>query len=222
MTNQITTIGFFGDSFCSDISNEHSTNNNYQTYLQKVATHFNARITNKGTGGSSVWDLVLIQFAEQAKKGLPDVCVFLWTESDRIFHRTQRNLNVSSVERGRSKIYNAAKEFYYHLYDQEKDKLEYISLLYYFDNVILPQYKNTKFVHLWSFGQYPTVDNPEVHYAYIWKNGNEIRPSLITLTDQNIIQGIEANHISGENKNQLIADWIISCLQPELPNLSHQ
>lgn len=213
MAQQIMTIGFFGDSFCGDISNQHSIDNNYDTYLQKVANHFNAEITNTGIGGSSAWDLVLIQFAEQVKKGLPDVCVFVWTEGDRVFNRTHRNLNVMSVERGNTKIHNAAKEYYYHLYDEEKSKLEYVSLLHYFDTIILPQHPHTKFIHLWGFGEYPTSDNPEIHYAYTWKTGHEIRPSLITLSDEILSLDNRPNHLDGEFKNQLVADWIINRLR---------
>ena len=213
------TIGFFGDSFCSDIKNKHSIDYKYDTYLEKVANHFTATITNTGVGGSSAWDVVLIQFNEQVKKGLPDVCVFVWSDLHRLFHRTHRNLNFNSVERIHTPVHNAAKEYYHHLHDQEKQSLEYISLLYYFDNVILPKHPNINFIHLWSFGEDPISTTPagERHYIYQWKTGVEIRPALATLSVDSIEMefptlDLRANHISGDEKNQKAADWIISAI----------
>lgn len=217
MVQKNMTIGFFGDSFCSNISNEHSIKNNYSTYLQKVADHFNATITNTGVGGSSVWDLVLIQFEEQIKNGLPDVCVFVWTDMQRLFDRKHRNLNLRTSERTHSLEHKAAKEYFYHVYDDEKHRLEYTALLYYFDTVILPKYPNTKFVHLWSFGEEPATNTArqERQYLYSWQTGVEIKPALETFS---IIDGelpeldSRANHIAGDDKNQQIADLIIAAI----------
>jgi hypothetical protein len=209
------TIGFFGDSFCSAIFNEHSITYNYNTYLEKVSGHFNATITNTGVGGSSVWDLILIQFEEQLKKGLPDVCVFVWSDMARLFDRKHRNLNLRSSLRTLTPEHNAAKNYFYHLYDDEKHRLEYISILYYFDNIVLPKYSNTKFVHLWSFGE----ENPhtkEREYLYTWKNGVEIKPALETFSsdcsEELPTLDTRANHISGEEKNQQIANCVIMAI----------
>jgi len=209
------TIGFFGDSFCSDKSNEHSISCNYTTYLEKVADHFNATITNTGVSGSSVWDLILIQFKEQLKKGLPDVCVFVWTDMARLFDRKHRNLNLRTSERILTPEHNAAKNYFYHIYDDEKHRLEYISMLYYFDTIVLPIYSNTKFVHLWSFGE----ENPatkERQYLYSWKNGVEIIPALETFSidigEEIPTLDTRANHISGDEKNQQIADRVITAI----------
>lgn len=208
------TIGFFGDSFCGDVSNDHSVAHNYSTYLEKVASHFNAAITNTGVGGSSVWDLILLQFEEQIKKGLPDICVFVWTDMQRLFDRKHRNINFRSSERIHSPEHAAAKKYFYYLYDDKKHRLEYTSILYYFDTIILPNYPNSKFVHLWSFGE---ELNEERHYLYSWKNGFEIRPALETLSFDILGEELpeadtRANHIAGEKNNQKVADWIISAI----------
>jgi hypothetical protein len=207
------TVGFFGDSFCANISNEHSIAYNYSTYLEKVAKHFNATITNTGIGGSSVWDLILIQFEEQVKKGLPDVCVFVWTGMRRLFDRKHRNINFRTSECIHSSEHDAAKKYFYYLYDDEKHRLEYISLLYYFDTVVLPKYPNTKFVHLWSFGE---ELNKERCYLYGWKNGVEIKPALATFSvnflEEMPVYDPRANHIAGEGNNQQIADQIIAAI----------
>jgi hypothetical protein len=210
------TIGFFGDSFCGDISNDHSITNNYTTYLTKVSDHFGATITNTGVGGSSVWDLVLIQFKEQIKKGLPNVCVFIWTDMQRLFDRKHRNINFRSSEYISSLEHNAAKKYFYHLYDDEKQRLEYTSLLYYFDTVVLPNYPNSKFVHLWSFGEELDLQTKERHYLYTWKNGIEIRPALelfSTIDGEELPEfDVRANHIAGEETNQQVADKIITAI----------
>lgn len=212
MTQTDMTIGFFGDSFCRDIANDHSINNNYNTYLEKVASHFGATITNTGIGGSGVWDLVLIQFEEQVKKGLPDVCVFVWTEPHRIFHRTERNINLRSTERSNTTVHNAAKQYYRHLHDWQKHYLECKALFYYFDREILPQYKDTKFIHMWSFGEDPTETNPERTYIYNWQTGVEIRPALEMFSYPIPEHDLRANHIEGDKNNQTVANWIIAAV----------
>jgi len=217
MSKTNTTIGFFGDSFCSDISNDHSINNNYSTYLTKVSNHFNATITNTGVGGSSVWDLILIQFKQQLEKGLPDICVFVWTDMQRLFDRKYRNINFRTSEYTSTPEHDAAKQYFYHLYDDEKHRLEYMSLLYYFDTVILPNHPNSKFVHLWSFGEELDLRTNKRGYLYSWKSGIEIKPALelFSIDDGEELPSLDsrANHIAGEEKNQQVANKIISAIK---------
>jgi len=200
------TIGFFGDSFCSDISNNHSINNNYDTYLTKVSNHFNATITNTGIGGSSIWDLVLLQFQSQL---LPDVCVFVWTDHHRLFHRSHRGINAASIANNSisPSLRKPSQEYYKHFYDEEKHKLEYQSLLFYFDKNVLSKYIDTKFIHLWSFDD---------EYPYRWETGVEIRPALETISIQELKSfpknDTRANHIEGEHKNQLISNCISTAI----------
>ena len=42
----MTTIGFFGDSFCAEVSNQHSESNGYKTYIEKLISHYNADLVN--------------------------------------------------------------------------------------------------------------------------------------------------------------------------------
>ena len=53
------TIGFYGDSFCCETSNPHSIAKGYDTYIEKLRNHHDAKITHLGYGGSSVWDVML-------------------------------------------------------------------------------------------------------------------------------------------------------------------
>lgn len=214
-------IGFFGDSFCADIQSQSGT------YLQLLANHYDAEIVNLGTGGSSIWDVLLLQIDPFIKNNnIPDICVFVWTEPGRLFHRVLRHLNIGSAvsDNWRSPlndheiIYKAAKDYYLHLHDPELDHYRYAAALHYFDTVVLPTFpKNTKIVHLWSFGHVhqwydknsflPEHDNcchvqPEqLLYFHTWKNGFEIRPSLTSIiiscecTLKEMMGSAQANHI---------------------------
>ena len=86
-------IGFFGDSFCADLQSG--------TYLQLLATHYGADVVNVGYGGSSIWDVLLLQIDPFIKKNnIPDICVFVWTEPTRLFHQVLRNINFTTAVTG--------------------------------------------------------------------------------------------------------------------------
>ena len=206
---KIKTIGFFGDSFAEHIKNDHSIKNNYRTYIETVLDHYGAEIKNIGMGGSSIWDLYLTQLKPLIDSDtVPDVCVFVWTIPQRLFHRTCRSIHLSAALAGYNPkkeewftkeypgvpnwfskdIWDAAQQYFIHFYDPEKAELEYISFLQYLDNNVFPELsKKTKIVHCWSFanprnwelsGFHPT----RLSYHYRWKHGVEIRPALISLS----------------------------------------
>ena len=195
-------IGFFGDSFCAHLQNPHSIEHGYTTYIQMLINE-GFEITHMGKGSSSVWDLILIQFGQI--ETLPDVCVFCWSEESRLFHRTERTLNFRSVESKKTKIHSVANDYYVHLYDQEKHRLEYEALMYYFDNVILKKFPNTKFIHLWSFVP-----------LHRWSTGVEVRPALYELSkgeyDTVPPNDPRANHLSGDDRNRAVAEVIKSAI----------
>ena len=239
------TIGFFGDSFCALEKNEDSIINGYTTYIEKLKNHYCADIVNLGMGGSSVWDLYFNQLLPLVKKNkVPDICVFVWTHSGKIFHRTSRSLHASSSLNGFNKekfdwfaktypnvgynffakeIYEASKQYYLHLYDQEKEDLEHIAQLQYIDNNVLNLLPlSTKIVHLWAFGSNSfSKDNgwqPEnILYPHVWKHGVTVLPCLMSLSvaDYNWpvypITDTRPNHLEG-NKNDLIFDSIRSAI----------
>lgn len=201
-------IGFYGDSFCADLENDHSKTNNYDTYIKMLSK--DATIVNLGLGGSSVWDNILLQFQED---NLPEVCIFVWTEPDRLFHRKHRNLNWFSINNDNFKdseplLHSAVLKYYSQLHDFEKHKIECSALLYYFDNVVLSKYKNTKFIHMWSF-------KDSIYHR--WSNGVEIRPALIELSvkdsDDLPRRDRRANHIEGQEKNSLLYNVIKDAIE---------
>jgi hypothetical protein len=92
------TIGFFGDSFCSEIRNHHSIWYNYDTYMKKLADHYDATVVNVGHGGCSIWDTLLLQLNPLIEKNeVPDICVFVWTIPGRLFNRKIRRLNSTDI-----------------------------------------------------------------------------------------------------------------------------
>lgn len=222
------TIGFFGDSFCAERINHHSLYYKYNTYMDLLAKHYNADIVNVGKGGSSVYDTILIQLKPFIDNNtVPDICVFVWTNSGRLFNRQVRRINHKSALTHKPSLFNifehsiwkAAKQYYEQLYDQEKEDLEYVALLNYVDNILLEQLPSTtKIVHLWSFGittrwHEHNLRPSTIEYPHTWKRGSEIRPALLSLSMYDNRQEIlhvdhRCNHLDGQMKNDAVFNWI--------------
>jgi hypothetical protein len=220
------TIGFFGDSFCAEIQNHHSLWFDYDTYIKKLKEYYSAEIVNLGYGGSGIWDCYLNQLKPLIdKNAVPDISVFVWSLPGRLYHRKVRRLNSADSNNPKLHTFNpiywktwkAAKLFYQELFDWEKEELEYISALRYFDDEVLSKLP-TKIIHLWATGKTNGWSNesvkPEnVSYHYRWKSGVEIRPPLLGLSlighDIDILQtDHRANHFEGSRKNEMIYNWI--------------
>jgi hypothetical protein len=233
------TIGFFGDSFCEYAVHQHSTDSNYKTYIQQLTEHYNLEILNLGMGGSSIWDVLLNQLNPLIKSNtVPDICVFAWTHSGKLYHKQSRSLHYSGVFHGNNEkkfdwfaktypdagynffdksVYEAAKQYYIHLYNQEKADIEHLALLEYIDNNVLSKL-NSKIVHLWSFGSHNfDIENgwhpDNITYPYTWKNGTTILPALMSLSipgypwpTQPAIDA-RPNHLEGD-KNDTVFEWI--------------
>ena len=156
----MTTIGFFGDSFCADFENRHSIDHEYETYIKKLKNHYNADIVNMGVAGSNVWDPILLQF-KPFENNPPDIAIFVWTHIANIFHRECRNLQYFNMTNPAlmSSLYKpnatmmAANQFFEHLFDIEKVTVEYLAALMYFDDTVLSKLNNTKIIHMWGFGK---------------------------------------------------------------------
>jgi hypothetical protein len=193
-------IGFYGDSFCCEVTNPHSLVKGYDTYIKKLKNHFDADIVHLGVGGSSIWDVILQQFTID---NAPDVCIFVWTDPSRLYNKNLRNLTMTSLENKIWKDYslkdityrrtiNAAKEYFKHLYDYDKARIESIAAMQYFDTNVL-SIVNSKIVHLWSFEE-----------QYRWKHGTIIDTPLNSFVQKDQ-QGLDlwaANHINGDAQNE--------------------
>ena len=224
----MTTIGFFGDSFCAEVSNHHSLLNGYKSYMKLLSEHYNAEVVNVGHGGCSVWDTLLIQLNPFIKSNtVPDICVFVWTIPGRLFSRKIRRLNSTDVKHklrlSHRQVWQAAEMFYDHLYDQEKEYLEYVSALRYIDQVVLPQLPaTTKIIHLWTAGNTAEWSREgarpvAITYPHSWTTGMEIRPSLLSVSlydnDISVLKSDHrCNHLDGQFKNDLVFNWIVKAI----------
>jgi hypothetical protein len=226
------TIGFFGDSFCAERRNAHSLLYRYDSYMIKLEEYYNLKTVNVGHGGSSVWDLILNQY-KPLEHNLPDVCVFVWTKPGRLYHKTERSLSIGHVMKPKIYSYNifrkgvwdAAKAYYTHLYDHDKETLEYRAILKYFDEEVLSKI-SSKIVHLWSTGN-PiewTEDGfkeENVTYDYEFKNGIEVRPCLTNISLQQgrtlsmFDNDMRCNHLEGDDKNQQVFEMIKSAIDQQ-------
>lgn len=200
----VKTIGFFGDSFC-----EHLTSPKYKTYIELLSEHYQAEVVNLGMGGSSVWDLLIMQLNPLINNNtIPDVTVICWTIPARLFHRTCRSIHLSKALAGYDKkkeewfaktypntpnwfskeIWDAAQQYFTVLRDQEKEELEYLAAIRFIDQTVLSKIQHkTKIINLWSFAipsEY-TLEGfkPEnITYPYTFTHGVELRPPLISLS----------------------------------------
>ena len=211
----IKTIGFFGDSYCATKGTG--------TWLTMLADHYGAKITHLGKPGSSIPDLILNQWNKEVLRGkIPDIAVFIWTTDSRLYHSTQRNITPEKalstrVKDNNRELWEAAKRYYMYLYDAEYMALNAMSLMCHFDRVVLPNLPNIKIVHLWAFGQpIPGRKNyiPEgITYPYTFTTGTEIRPALVTIsqegrTQEQMGQDNSPNHMNTEEKNVRVFDMV--------------
>ena len=199
-------IGFYGDSFCCEVDNPHSLINGYETYIKKLKKHYDADIIHLGVGGSSIWDVILQQFDTN---NIPDICIFVWTDYNRLYNKNLRNLTMTSLENKiwkdyslqditRRDVINAAKEYFKHLHDFDKARIEAIAAMQYFDTTILSKIQS-KLIHLWSFEE-----------QYTWTSGTTVNTPLIKFvkTDQKGFDNCAANHISGDVLNEKVFQLI--------------
>jgi len=209
-------IGFYGDSFCTEITNPHNLYYRYDTYIKQLKNYFDANITHLGVGGSSHWDVILKQFS--LKSTLPDVCIFCWTDYARLYNRTVRDLTISSSIHAKTKdwkldrmmhplIHKSANMYFNHLYDDDKSRLEYLSALYHFNDTVLVNIpSNIKIIHLWCF------DN----FGHSWTRGMTVTNPLVTVSNlENTLpkNDFGPNHFSDPYKNQIVFEWIRHCIE---------
>lgn len=188
------TIGFFGDSFISEYANAHSEEHGYDTYIKQLSSSKDLEVVHLGIKGSSIWDTYLLQLKPFIDaNNIPDVTIISWTTNGRLFHRKHRHIHLLSSFFGEAlsdaNVKDAASKFYSYLYDEEKEKLEYISFLQYLDNNVFANWpKDKKVIHLWSFGALNnpstmldfSTARPAFEYPHRWANGAEVRPPLFS------------------------------------------
>jgi hypothetical protein len=218
--SEVKTIGFFGDSFCANVNCPGNTN--YETYIKKLKNHYEASLVCFGHGGSSIYDLFLIQLKKYLEYKIPDVCVLVWSGPDRLFHRDIRNINFSSAINEDNRYFNRTKteeseliwstaaNYYKYLADMEYIELQYISILHYIDHTFLPTFEDkTKFIHMFSYSK--SISEKYIPY-YNFKTGVQINPPLFNLSlagyTTDLATDNRPNHLEGTYKNQLLFETI--------------
>jgi hypothetical protein len=203
-------IGFFGDSFCSDIVDRPGCNSGYETYINKLKNHYNAEVVNLGISGCSIYDVILLQIKPFIDKNkYPDVCIFVWTNYGRLFHRKKRRgtaFTDFANSTATDPIVNAAKQYITYFLDWELQKFQYVSALHYFDSTVLSKFpKNVKIFHLWGFEKLHEwehgVELSVGAYKSLWEFASDGRK--VPKADDP-----ELNHIDGDRKNNLLFETI--------------
>jgi len=204
-------IGFYGDSFCHEIENPHSRLYKYNTYIKLLKQYYDAEIINLGVGGSGYWDIILSQFN---LNNLPDVAIFCWSDFDRLYHPSVRNITRSTaLQKGfknyldrlcggtflNFNVWKAAKLYFKHLSDHNKNYKECQAALFYFDEKVLSK-TNTKIIHMWSFEHTVGIHD--------WKNGSTIMPALSNFAFEGNWTSYDANHLGNQEKNNQIFELI--------------
>ena len=129
----------------------------------------------------------------------PDVIFFVLNTTQRLFHRKLIKICPGSIHSAResqendtwkgsqtaSDIIDSAERYFADLYDHEYEMDRLVQFCYYFDNHIVPQYPDTKFVILNAFSENSKLLSKEdwadphtFEYIYDFKNCLEIRPPL--------------------------------------------
>lgn len=147
-------IGFFGDSFCA--------NNSEQSWCNILATKLGIdRPRWFGRSGSSIWS-VFFRYNDLIKKGkVPDISVFCWTEPYRLHHKEYAlSLNAEPEEGADPRMYKALDDYWVYLHHQYKDEMAYEYSLKYYDRHVLSKV-NSKIVQMWSFKPFETSERPQ-------------------------------------------------------------
>jgi hypothetical protein len=99
-------------------------------------------------------------------------------------------------------VYDAARGYYLHLLDWEKEQLEYLSAIEYFDHHTLSKL-NSKIIHFWCVdtGNHRFINGVEFHPALY-------NLSLINSTPDAMDSDPRCNHLEGDAKNELVFSWI--------------
>ena len=147
----MTTIGFFGDSFCAGREPE--------SWCKILAERLDAQIVNWGEPGRSIWTTFLkIQKYLRKQKPLPDICVFCYTEPYRLYHpELILSANTEPLPHVKPEIYETLDNYWKYLHYYDKDEIAYEYALKHFDKEVLPTL-DREIIQMWSFKPFETAN----------------------------------------------------------------
>jgi len=216
----------FGDSFITHC-------NSWYGYTNLIASHFDAEFISYGHEGSGAWDAYFQLENYLRNNPAPDVILFAWSASSRLYHPDIRTLCYNSVianpvepkNPAHKPIYKAAEEYYNHLHRINKTDLEHSCLYHWIDTVFVPRYPNTKFIHMWGFPKTHVDwgDPSKMEYLHTFTTAVEIRPALIHLSyldewPDDLAKEQRPNHLS-RKMHKILADNIIAAIKNYEPNV---
>lgn len=218
----------FGDSFIMDVT---ASRNSDYLYMSLVGKHFGVKTESRGIPGTGPW-YMFFDFLNYNKH--IDVAIIAWSEIIRMYHNKIQPLSVFSEEqiptninKHEREIYNAAINYNRHILNHNQKNWELRALMCMFDEYIVKQYPNTKFIHLPCFSwyeqdenwntMYDNIDTTKIKYYYDFKHGVEIRPCLMYVSKQDewpsdLSKDHRPNHLTLKYHN-LLAKSIIEGIE---------
>ena len=189
--NSHRSIGFVGDSFCSNSTSQSS-------WCNILADKLNCgTITHWGVGGSSVWHMLLDfhRLAEQEK--LPEHIVIFYTEQDRIYHPDLLLPIGKAHEESQTDLEVATDSYLKHLNFTEKNAFQYQTSIQWFDQNTLAKLSAHKITQAFSF----EIPN------FSLTSGKILDYPLMPLYRENIDNGIAdselCNHMTPKQNSDL-------------------
>ena len=183
----------FGDSFMRG-------NLNQPNYMSILSERISSQYEMYGDAGCGPWN-AFFRFLDYKQKDSIDVVVFAWSEYTRLYHRDNLPLNTATGWHKKSRptesimheeIYEAAHQYYKHLFDMRKLGYEGKALFHMVDDMT-KDYPHVKFIHMHCFAHQTDTSYPHwdlykkdtydhLEYIYTFKNGINIQPALCWLS----------------------------------------
>ena len=194
-------IGFFGDSFCADQSDQSWCN----LLAEKLGCQ---RPSYYGSKGESIWGTIFNFNHRIRTNTVPDISVFCWTEPYRLYHpRLILTANVVPSKDEDPRIYQALDDYWKYLHNYGKDELAYEYALRHYDSRVLSRVES-KIVQTWSFRPFETAKKDA---GIRLESGLFIDKSLYktSLLDQSRDKNI--NHMSVDGNSKLADEFYKIC-----------
>ena len=228
----MTTIGFFGTSFCQNLTTEHSTTNGYTTYMQSLVDYYDAQVVNTGVGGGSCFDVRDRQLKPFILQGrLPDISIFVWAKPTMIVDGQAVVMGSRSMLRAQTRIKRlnlpmsdlgpfrdlellaqSADQLLAHtaaLASSTRDCMQTI------DQHLLALGTDSRIVHMWSNPPHYVdtrwcawTNDPYQHYE--WRSGTHILPELwhVFLSDQGQLLTQHTHRVGGVEFTAMNDAWV--------------
>ena len=181
------TIGYFGDSFCSDSIHE-------QSYCNILARRMGVKeVTHWGVGGTSIWYMFERFMLLRESDTLPDNIVIVYTDPDRIYHPDVLLPAWAMGEQSQNDLERACDSYMKHLDFPKINLFKYKACVEWFDqNVIRTLPSRYRVVQAFSFNTYGVTitGSPVLDYNFM--------PLYQQNMDKGISNDLLPNHLTAE------------------------